>query len=518
MYQSPLLSPEAHAILAGWKQNPNYGAAVQQTGLASLEDALRLKNMADEVSKSGQMQGPPPGNVVDQLKMQVQSALYGPPQGMMPPQGMPPQGAMPPPQGMPPQGMPPQQAMPPQGMPPQQAMPQPAPGLAGLPVSNIGTQNMASGGIVAFADGGDIYGTPAEDAGLYGPYRADFVPPIAEERLSDRGPLEEAPPEEGAGLDAMLFNRVVEGLSAKPLDIETFRKESEAENARLGIGKSLEKRIGILAKRAEEEKGLSEKDLEDLKKQSKNEAAAGFFGAAGRGNKTFLGALGEGLEGLAKTKSATAKEERALAREQKRAQQSLEDANLSVEEAQEKLRSDTSEKARQQYDAAVARREAAADRAATLGANLSQTAATLRAAIAKGSGSLTTDKLAASYLSQADALAAEGKIQEAQLMLNKGLTLLEAKAGVPGRRDAAALKVVEDNLVSLRAALRAIRKPDATNEEKVNARNNFNAIAGAAGRTPEQVLQMMNQQSAEGVSAGVSTGGAAEYLSLDKGE
>jgi len=66
----------------------------------------------------------------------------------MPPQGMPPQGM--PPQGMPPQGMPPQggQGMPPQGggqLPEDQ-------GIAQLPAPNM--QNMAGGGIVAFADGG----------------------------------------------------------------------------------------------------------------------------------------------------------------------------------------------------------------------------------------------------------------------------------------------------------------------------------------------------------------------------
>jgi hypothetical protein len=68
--------------------------------------------------------------------------------GPTPPQGMPPQGG----QGMPPQGMPPQ-GMPPQGMPPQGGGPLPEQqGIAQLPTPNI--DNMAGGGIVAFADGG----------------------------------------------------------------------------------------------------------------------------------------------------------------------------------------------------------------------------------------------------------------------------------------------------------------------------------------------------------------------------
>lgn len=55
-------------------------------------------------------------------------------------------------QGMPPQGMPPQ-GMPPQGMPPQGGGQLPEQqGIAQLPTPNI--QNMAGGGIVAFADGG----------------------------------------------------------------------------------------------------------------------------------------------------------------------------------------------------------------------------------------------------------------------------------------------------------------------------------------------------------------------------
>ena len=54
-------------------------------------------------------------------------------------------------QGMPPQGMPPQ-GMPPQGMPPQGGPLPEEQGIAQLPTPNI--QNMAGGGIVAFADGG----------------------------------------------------------------------------------------------------------------------------------------------------------------------------------------------------------------------------------------------------------------------------------------------------------------------------------------------------------------------------
>jgi hypothetical protein len=101
----------------------------------------------------------------------VQNIGPTPPQGM-PPQGMPPQGG----QGMPPQGMP-SQGMPPQGggpLPEQQ-------GIAQLPAPNI--QNMAGGGIVAFADGGYADEDMAEsstpvmrfaDRGLVGGFEAQI--------------------------------------------------------------------------------------------------------------------------------------------------------------------------------------------------------------------------------------------------------------------------------------------------------------------------------------------------------
>lgn len=78
------------------------------------------------------------GGQMPPVNQQVVQNMNPAPQGM-PPQGMPPQGG---PQGMPPQGMPPQGG----GQLPEQQ------GIAQLPAPNI--QNMADGGIVAFADGG----------------------------------------------------------------------------------------------------------------------------------------------------------------------------------------------------------------------------------------------------------------------------------------------------------------------------------------------------------------------------
>ena len=130
-------------------------------------------------------QAPP----VNQQVVQGMDPVPQMPQGM-PPQGMPPQGG----QGMPPQGMPPQ-GMPPQGgqLPEQQ-------GIAQLPAPNI--ENMAGGGIVAFADGGytdeDMMnaGEPVvrmADGGVPG-YNAGGLPADLEEYINEQARINGIPP------------------------------------------------------------------------------------------------------------------------------------------------------------------------------------------------------------------------------------------------------------------------------------------------------------------------------------
>ena len=130
-------------------------------------------------------QAPP----VNQQVVQGMDPIPQMPQGM-PPQGMPPQGG----QGMPPQGMPPQ-GMPPQGgqLPEQQ-------GIAQLPAPNI--ENMAGGGIVAFADGGytdeDMMnaGEPVvrmADGGVPG-YNAGGLPADLEEYINEQARINGIPP------------------------------------------------------------------------------------------------------------------------------------------------------------------------------------------------------------------------------------------------------------------------------------------------------------------------------------
>jgi hypothetical protein len=149
-----LISAEGRAYLPSVKDLPpdeaqQHAIDAAKRGLIRFSDAIAIKGAADRVDKLAQSEAPPPGNVINDLKAQIRAALSGQqaPMQQMSQQGMPPQGM--PPQGMPPQGAPPQ------------------PGLAGLPVSNIGTQAMAGGGIVAFSGPeGSLVGDAAE-------YRAD---------------------------------------------------------------------------------------------------------------------------------------------------------------------------------------------------------------------------------------------------------------------------------------------------------------------------------------------------------
>lgn len=507
MYQSPLLSPTARAILSGMNRNPNYAASAQQTGLANLDEALRLKAMADEVSGAGNTQAPPPGNVMDQLKMKVQAALSGQPSmPPMPPQGMPPQQGGMPPQGMPPQGMPPQGGMPPQQPPMDPRM---AAGIATLPAPNMAPQGMAAGGIVAFEDGGDVYGydNSASAAGLQGPYRDDFAPAIAEDRLTDSAPLqgagEEAPPDSSYG--PLIRSFIEKGLSGKPRSIEDYMKEEEDINKKAGRGSALEKRIENLSKRAGEEKELSAKDLEDLKKQSKSERAAAFFDAAASGNKTFLGALGEGFGGAAKAKSSTAKEERALAREQRKAQQNLEDATLAAQESQENLRYDTSRRAQERADADKARLDAAADRSATLAANVHGTDAQIAIARAKAlaeNEKLGTDKVIADYIQEADRLRREGKMEEADALDARAKEFIGLKAGVPTKESLAINAALQKDQTQLRIAVKGLSDPKA---DVVAASNAYlRQVAGSLGISVDDLRERLGA-----VNTGDTVGGAA---------
>jgi hypothetical protein len=121
------ISPYGRAFLGGVQgaspdQVAQRAAEVDKAGLIPFADAIRIKQMADQLSKSGAgMNQPPQGTVLDSLRGQIQSALG--------------------PQQMAPQQMPPQDQY--AGL---RALPMPDDMYAGV--------GMAGGGIVAFQEGG----------------------------------------------------------------------------------------------------------------------------------------------------------------------------------------------------------------------------------------------------------------------------------------------------------------------------------------------------------------------------
>lgn len=151
------ISPYGRAFLGGVQgaspdQVAQRAAEVDKAGLIPFADAIRIKQMADQLSKSGAgMNQPQQGTVLDSLRGQIQSAL-GP------------------------------QQMPSQQMPPQDQYA----GLRALPVPDdmYAGVGMAGGGIVAFNEGGL--------------YRGPYAPP---QRMPYDAPV-------GAAFESELLKRI----------------------------------------------------------------------------------------------------------------------------------------------------------------------------------------------------------------------------------------------------------------------------------------------------------------------
>jgi hypothetical protein len=124
----PLISPTGRAFMAGEKQGMT-PEQMAQSGAISFADAIALKQMAERARASAQTmqaqqmpQPQPQPTVVDGYIGELRSQVAG-----------------------------------------SAAMPFREGGLAGLPVQNIGTQAMASGGIVAFSSGNLVEGDYSSD-------------------------------------------------------------------------------------------------------------------------------------------------------------------------------------------------------------------------------------------------------------------------------------------------------------------------------------------------------------------
>lgn len=359
-----LISAEGRAYLPSVKDLPpdeaqQHAIDAAKSGLIRFSDAIAIKGAADRVKNLTQSEAPPPGNVINDLKAQIRAALSG----QQVPQQMPPQGM--PPQGMPPQGMPPQ------------------PGLAGLPVSNIGTQAMAGGGIVAFAEG-DLVGagpyaarlTDEEEARLndlerwYEPStrrstdeykglakrRQDILDyldaqnkeaqPIGEAALASRissatgqdtmagsaagDPIPAPPPAAPVtppnngfnnlfGISPAYEKMIRDAAPGPEINEAELRAQSDRELAAAGIGNA----ANAYAKKVA---GYTNEDIKNISREGKQAQAAAYFDAAASGDTTFLGSISRGLGGAARAKSGTSKELRIAQREAEKAQYDLDAA------------------------------------------------------------------------------------------------------------------------------------------------------------------------------------------------
>ena len=210
-------------------------------------EVQRRKEIRD--AAQSKMSGGPKQKVADQLIQEAKQAqMPAPPQGQ-PPQGGPPQGG--PPQGGPPPGPPqeggppPDMGMGPQGGPPQEGGPPPDmamgpqeggppqgmadggyllpedTGIAQLPARNL--ENMAGGGLVSFAYGGDISGYAGGGdlyVGAFGesgiPYRRGYAPP--------QEPVEERPRLDSRGDYRADLDRINAAQEVQDRDYKTGRE------------------------------------------------------------------------------------------------------------------------------------------------------------------------------------------------------------------------------------------------------------------------------------------------------
>ena len=188
------ISPYGRAFLGGVQgaspdQVAQRAAEVDKAGLIPFADAIRIKQMADQLSKSGAgMNQPPQGTVLDSLRGQIQSAL-GP------------------------------QQMAPQQMPPQDQYA----GLRALPVPDdmYADVGMAGGGIVAFQEGGLNRGPYAPPQRM--PYDAPVGDAFERELLRRireaegvRPPPSKYTPTEDRGALSGLFSTLTEPTPSAP--------------------------------------------------------------------------------------------------------------------------------------------------------------------------------------------------------------------------------------------------------------------------------------------------------------
>jgi len=296
---------------------------------------------------------------------------------------------------------------------PQGASAQPAPGLAGLPVSNIGTQAMAGGGIVAFSEGAlvepdekrfsdwlasmenSVRQTPAsrlltspearaalakqsrkESPYFLGGY--DYSVPPASEGISGKegteslegnpvadvipksevapsaGPAGPAAPGGASGLMGLMYSASPEFQQALKEANPGVKPDETAERDKALKEFDAAGMGGALTKRIEALAAREAKDKERFAKEGRWNVAKGFFEAAaeaGQPGATLLGSLSRGAANYAGAKSQMSDKIEA-------AKAALEDQQFAVESAKEELNFKRTESAKAAYDKALARYDA----------------------------------------------------------------------------------------------------------------------------------------------------------------
>jgi hypothetical protein len=377
---SPLIGEEGRAIQASIAHLPPDQQHQQltigaQNGLYSFPVALALQAA---LKLNPPAQNPPPGTVVGDMIQQLAGGQPAAPQ-------------MPMPQGAP---------------------AQPAPGLAGLPVSNIGTQAMAGGGIVAFSKGdlvesdekrfsdwlasmeNSVRQTPAsrlltspearaalakqsrkESPYFLGGY--DYSVPPASEGISGEGteslegnpaadvipksevapsaaPAGPAAPGGASGLMSLMYSASPEFQQALKEANPGVKPDETAERDKALKEFDAAGMGGALTKRIEALAAREAKDKERFAKEGRWNVAKGFFEAAaeaGQPGATLLGSLSRGAANYAGAKSQMSDKIEA-------AKAALEDQQFAVESAKEELNFKRTESAKAAYDKALARYDA----------------------------------------------------------------------------------------------------------------------------------------------------------------
>lgn len=346
-YGSPsLLSDRGRAWLGSVEnvspqQLPAHAEMAAKTGLMSFQDALMIKQMADQIRASGKNEGVPSNNVM-QEKLAMLSGRPAP-QPQMPPSQM-------------------QQTQQTQQMQPQQD-PRMQAGLGAMPVPVMDNAQYADGGIVAFSGENGSHVPPPAKKGFW-ESMVDFYSPdesdrVYEGRVRDKQGrvIQEPDGQPPAGVTTIPSNpgnyvggggaahpewvgkEVRVSPTGRPYVYEPPRLVDEDANAGLGgfnMPPSTLKELNVDEELAKDDysaydkwaaaMGINPKEAAKEKEEDRRQALIMFGAKMAQASKDndFFGAFGAGAEEYGKQTGESKKERRAAEKESKLARMNLE--------------------------------------------------------------------------------------------------------------------------------------------------------------------------------------------------